>query len=243
MEDKVQKQLEKLLDYEFTTPDFLIKAMVHRSFCAENPDAESNERMEFLGDSVLGLSVTTYIFDTYPDLSEGELSKLRASVVKADVLAEVANEIELGAALRLGKGEDASGGRLKPSILADALEALLAAVYFDGGWEAADKVVLHLFGDRIHNCSTGPGGSDFKTRLEELAAQRLEQLPRYRVDADGPDHSKHFVASVSIAGKPWGTGEGSSKKQAEQAAAQVALIALNEQLSDLSEFEKEEADA
>lgn len=110
MEDKVQKQLEKLLDYEFTTPDFLIKAMVHRSFCAENPDAESNERMEFLGDSVLGLSVTTYIFDTYPDLSEGELSKLRASVVKADVLAEVANEIELGAALRLGKGEDASGG-------------------------------------------------------------------------------------------------------------------------------------
>lgn len=127
---------------------------------------------------------------------------------------------------------------MKPSILADALEALLAAVYFDGGWEAADKVVLHLFGDRIHNCSTGPGGSDFKTRLEELAAQRLEQLPRYRVDADGPDHSKHFVASVSIAGKPWGTGEGSSKKQAEQAAAQVALIALNEELSDLSEFEK-----
>lgn len=110
MEDKVQKQLEKLLDYEFTAPDFLIKAMVHRSFCAENPDAESNERMEFLGDSVLGLSVTTYIFNTYPDLSEGELSKLRASVVKADVLAEVANEIELGAALRLGKGEDASGG-------------------------------------------------------------------------------------------------------------------------------------
>ncbi len=242
MED-ARMRLQIAISYEFTNVEFLTNAMIHRSFCAENPDTESNERLEFLGDSVLGLSVTAYIFSTYPELSEGELSKLRASVVKADVLAEVANEIDLGAALRLGKGEDISGGREKPSILADALEALLAAVYFDGGWEAAERVVLNLLGDRIHDFSTGPGGSDFKTRLEELAAQRLEQLPRYRVDADGPDHSKHFFASVLIAGKPWGTGEGTSKKQAEQAAAEVALAALNEELSTSSEFQKEETDA
>jgi ribonuclease-3 len=200
--------------------------MAHRSWCAETPGVKSNERLEFLGDAVLGLVVTDHIFRTYPELPEGELAKVRAAVVNAGALAELAAELDLGRALHLGKGEDASGGREKPSILADAMEAVIGAVYIDGGYDAARSLIMGLLGDRIEEAAAGPGGQDFKTRLQELAAQRFDQLPQYAVDDEGPDHAKRFFATVRIAGDVRGSGEGRSKKQAEQAAARVAGQAL-----------------
>jgi ribonuclease-3 len=220
--DDPVERLQEALGHRFRDRGHLDRSLVHRSFCAEHPEAESNERMEFLGDAVLGLSVTDHVFAAYPDLPEGELAKLRASVVNAEVLASLAAEIELGPALLLGKGEDASGGRTKASILADAMEAVMAAVYLDGGWPAADELVLRLLGERIREGAAGPGGHDYKTRLQELAARRFDQLPRYHVRAEGPDHSKEFFATVSIGGEVRGQGEGRSKKQAEQAAARAA---------------------
>jgi ribonuclease III len=167
------------------------------------------------------------LFRTYPDLPEGELAKVRASVVNSEALADVAGELELGGAVLLGKGEDASGGRHKPSILADAMEAVIGAVYLDGGWSAASLLIMTLMGDRIEEAAAGPGGQDFKTRLQELAARRFEQLPRYEVKDEGPDHAKQFFAIVSLAGIERGRGEGRSKKQAEQQAARVAWHALS----------------
>ncbi len=200
--------------------------MAHRSWCAETAGVESNERLEFLGDAVLGLVVTDHVFRTYPALPEGHLAQVRAAVVNAGALAEVAEELELGRALLLGKGEHASGGREKPSILADAMEAVIGSVYLDGGWDAANALVMGLLGARIAEAAAGPGGHDFKTRLQELAARRYDQLPRYEVHGEGPDHAKHFTAVVHLAGQPAGSGEGRSKKQAEQAAAKAAWDAI-----------------
>jgi ribonuclease III len=207
--------------------DLLRQAMAHRSWCAETADEPSNERLEFLGDSVLGLVVTDHIFQTYPDLPEGELAKVRASVVNAEVLAELAGALDIGPALLLGKGEDASGGREKPSILADAFEAVIGAMYLGLGWAPTRVLVMELLGDRIREAAAGPGGQDYKTRLQELAARHAEPLPRYSVEEDGPDHAKHFRASVSVGGRLLGRGEGRSKKQAEQAAARVAWTELS----------------
>jgi len=224
--DDPRARLEAALGHCFADPAQLDAALIHRSYCAEHPDAASNERLEFLGDAVLGLVVTVHVYDEYPELPEGELAKLRASVVNAEVLAELAASIELGPALVLGKGEDGSGGRAKLSILADAMEAVIAALYLDGGWDAAQQLVLGLLEDRIRISAAGPGGQDYKTRLQELAAQRFDQLPRYHVRAEGPDHSKRFFASVRLDGQIRGEGEGRSKKQAEQAAASVAWESL-----------------
>jgi ribonuclease III len=206
----------------FTAPALLETAMSHRSWCAETTGTSSNERLEFLGDAVLGLVVTDHLFRSFPALPEGELAKVRASVVNSETLAELAASLDLGAALLLGKGEDASGGREKPSILADAMEAVFGAVYLDGGWPAAAALVMRLLGDRIEEAAAGPGGQDYKTRLQELAARRFEQLPHYEVADDGPDHAKRFFASVLVAGEVRGRGEGRSKKQAEQGAARQA---------------------
>jgi ribonuclease-3 len=184
--------------------------------------ARSNERLEFLGDAVLGLVVTDHVYRALPDLPEGELAKVRASVVNSAVLAEVALELELGRALFLGRGEETSGGRRKPSILADALEAVMGATYLDGGWEAAADLVLRLLGSRIDEAVRGPGGRDYKTRLQELATRRFDQLPRYELEEAGPDHAKRFSATVYLGGDALGRGEGGSKKQAEQAAARQA---------------------
>jgi ribonuclease-3 len=205
--------------------------MAHRSWCAETPGEGSNERLEFLGDAVLGLVVTDHLFRTYPDLPEGELAKVRASVVNAEALAEVASELGLGTALLLGKGEDASGGREKPSILADAMEAVIGAVYLDGGWEAAAELIMRLLGERVEEGAAGPGGQDYKTRLQELAARQFDQLPRYEVSDEGPDHAKHFFATVHVGGVQRGSGEGRSKKQAEQQAARQAWQSLSDLLS------------
>jgi ribonuclease-3 len=214
--------LTERLGRRFDDADLLPRALAHRSWCAETTGEPSNERLEFLGDAVLQLVVTNHIFNTYPDLPEGELAKVRASVVSSAALAEVAASLELGLALLLGKGEDQSGGREKPSILADAMEAVIGAVYLDGGWEAADEFVMRLLGERIAEAAAGPGGQDFKTRLQELAARSFDELPRYDVVDEGPDHAKRFFATVSVAGDVRGRGEGRSKKQAEQAAARLA---------------------
>jgi len=204
--------------------------VAHRSYCAENPPASSNERQEFLGDAVLGLVVTDFIFRTYADLPEGQLAKVRASVVNAAVLAEVAADLEVGGAILLGKGEAASGGSQKPSILADAMEALIGAVYLDGGWGPAAALVLRLLGDRILEAAAGPGGQDHKTRLQELASSRFGRLPMYAVSDAGPDHAKRFVAAVVLDGRRWEGEEGRSKKQAEQSAARAAWAALSAEL-------------
>ncbi len=220
--------LEEEVGHHFNDRETLLRALAHRSWCAENGDPDSNERLEFLGDSVLGLVVSHYVFEHFPHLPEGQLSEVRAGVVNARVLAEVAAELTLGESLLLGKGEDGAGGRGKQSILADALEALIAAVFLDGGFGTARDFVLNRFGDRIAEAAAGPGGRDYKTRLQELTAQRSLGRPRYLVRSEGADHAKHFFATVLVHDEPFGEGEGRSKKQAEQAAAWVAFSHLQE---------------
>jgi ribonuclease-3 len=181
---------------------------------------------------VLGIVITDNLFRSYPDLPEGELAKVRASVVSAAALSEVAVELRLGEALLLGKGEDGSGGREKPSILADALEAVLGVVYMSTGPRAAAALVMRLLGERVAQAASGPGGQDYKTRLQEMVARLFESVPRYEVDDDGPDHAKQFFARVRVDGTLRGEGQGRSKKQAEQAAARDAwerLLAVQEQ--------------
>jgi ribonuclease-3 len=221
-----REDLVRRLGWEVADQGLLLQAVCHRSWCAENPGWESNERLEFLGDSVLGLVVTDHLFRTYGDIPEGELTKVRAAVVNSASLAEVAGDLGVGDSLMLGKGEDQSGGREKPSILADATEALIGAVYMDGGWRAAEKVVMRLFGPRIEAAAAGPGGQDYKTRLQELCARVYDQLPRYYLRDEGPDHAKEFEATVHVEGRPHGLGRGRSKKQAEQAAAKQAWESL-----------------
>jgi ribonuclease-3 len=176
------------------------------------------------------LIVTDYIYRAFPELPEGELAKVRAAVVSAAALAEVAADLELGDALLLGKGEAGSGGREKPSILADALEAVLGAVYLVGGWDAAQRVIMDVLGDRIMSASEGPGGQDYKTRLQELVARHFPELPRYTIRDEGPDHAKQFFAEVRVDGILRGTGEGRSKKQAEASAARAAWEVLRLEL-------------
>ena len=230
--DRVTRRdaLASRLAWDVLDADLLLRALSHRSWCAETPGALSNERLEFLGDAVLGLVVTDYLYLTYPTLPEGELAKVRASVVNSSVLAELAAELDVGDAILLGKGEGASGGREKPSILADAMEALIGAVYLDQGWDAAAALVMRLLGERMTEAAAGPGGQDYKTRLQELCARRLDELPQYQVTDEGPDHAKLFDAVVSVRGQIRGSGHGRSKKQAEQAAAKVAWLRLSEEL-------------
>ncbi|WP_267471364.1 ribonuclease III [Actinomarinicola tropica] len=215
------------LGHRFERVELLELALTHRSFCAENPGTESNERLEFLGDAVLGMVVTEHLYTAHPERSEGTLAPMRAAVVSAVTLAEVAAELDLGAHLRLGKGERSAGGRDKGSILSDAMEAVIGAVYLDGGWAAARALVLGLMEPRLAVLEIGSPHRDHKTHLQELAARRFgSDVPQYRVDSTGPDHAKHFHATVHVGGAPRGTGEGRSKKQAEQAAAAAAIAAM-----------------
>lgn len=215
------------LGYQFTDPSRLEQALTHRSWCAEHPGNESNERLEFLGDAVLGLIVADHTFRTYPDHGEGWLSRARASVVRATALAEMAVDLSLGEHLRLGKGEDASGGREKPSILADSLEAVIGAVYLDGGWTQARAFVLNTLGDRIDRLSRGDADQDHKSRLQELCARLFDRPPDYRLTERGPEHDKEFRAEVWVEDEPWGGGTGRTKKQAEQEAAEEAVQRLS----------------
>jgi ribonuclease-3 len=178
--------------------------------------------------------VTDHLFRNHPEMPEGELAKVRASVVNSASLAELAEELNLGASIMLGKGEDQSGGREKPSILADAAEALIGAAYIDRGWTAAVTMVMRLFGERIELAAAGPGGQDYKTRLQELCARGFDQLPAYEVMDSGPDHAKEFEATVRVRGREVGSGRGRSKKQAEQAAAKKAWEQLSLELASAS---------
>jgi ribonuclease-3 len=180
-----------------------------------------------LGDAVLGLVVAEHCYHVYPALPEGALAKVRAAVVNTTVLAEVAAELHLGDVLLLGRGENSSGGRHKPSILANTLEAVIGAVYLDSGWQAATGLVLELLDDRIAEAAAGPGAEDFKTRLQEVVLRRKGELPRYEVEGAGPDHARLYRARVFVDDRPLGRGEGRSKKDAEQAAARAAWSSLD----------------
>ena len=206
------------LGHRFTDRGVLGRALTHRSWCAEHAGFESNERLEFLGDAVLGFAVATDLFARLPDADEGHLSRSRASVVCAPALAEMATELGVGDVLLLGKGEAASGGRERSSILADAMEALIGAVFLDGGMEAATNLISRLVEPRLETA----GDQDHKSRLHELVAQDDGRHITYRITGDGPEHDKTFRAVVLLDDEPFGTGSGRSKKQAEQAAAREA---------------------
>ena len=203
----------------------LLVALTHSSYAAEHACA-SNERLEFLGDAVLGLVVADYCYRRFPEMPEGELAKVRAAVVNARVLAEVAEQLGIGDALLLGKGEEASGGRTKPSILADALEAVLGALYLESGWTAAERVILTFLGPRIERAAAEPDDFDQKGLLQELTVRQGEGIPRYVVVGSGPDHDRQFEAAVFVNGLRRGAGVGGTKKDAEQEAARQALSEL-----------------
>ena len=222
-------QLTARLGYAFTDISLLETAMHHRSWNAENDGGESNERLEFLGDAVLGWVVADIVYTQHSDLPEGKLTDLRKSVVNANALAEVAVELGIGEHLMLGKGEDTAGGREKTSILSDALEAVIGAVYIDAGPQATHDVVSALMGKRIVDAVGGLDRLDAKTRLQELAS-KFEAHVHYKVEDEGPDHEKMFFATVFVGDRELGYGEGKSKKAAEQIAAEIACDVLNSEL-------------
>lgn len=206
----------------------LALAMTHRSHAYEAGGLPHNERLEFLGDAVLGIVVTDALYRRFPELPEGQLAKLRSAVVNARALAGVARSLGLGDALLLGKGEESTGGRAKASILADAMEAVIGAVYLSGGLPRASELVLRLFDPLISASAELGAGLDWKTSLQEAAAEAGLGLPEYAVDDRGPDHEKEFDARVLVGGRVLGTGHGRSKKIAEQMAAESAYRALTE---------------
>lgn len=208
-------------------PEMLVLALTHRSFAYENGGLPTNERLEFLGDSVLGIVVTDRLYRDHPDLAEGDLAKMRASCVSQRALAIVARDLGLGAYVLLGKGEIATGGSDKDSILCDTLEALFGAIYLAHGIEVARDVVLKLVGPSLIRAATLGDALDWKTSLQEVCSSRGFSAPHYEVDGVGPDHARVFTATVIVDGVARGTGVGSSKKVAEQQAAEAAHAALS----------------
>jgi ribonuclease III len=216
--------LQKALDYNFKDGALLLRCLTHVSFERKKGEAH-NEVLEFLGDAVLDLAVSDLLMRRNPEKSEGVLSKMRAALVNSTVLAEKATQLGLGPLLRIGKGEELSGGRAKSSILAGAFEAILGGVYRDGGYEAARSVVERFFGADVSGRTLGQ--HDYKTRLQEISQMLFHALPSYRIVSEtGPDHEKFFVTEIAVAGKVLGTGSGKSKKQSQQQAAKKALDVL-----------------
>jgi ribonuclease-3 len=209
-------------------PALLERALTHRSYAYENGGLPTNERLEFLGDSVLGLVVTDTLFRGHPDLPEGQLAKLRAAVVNMRALAGVSRSLQVGQHIRLGRGEEGTGGRDKSSILADTLEALIGAVYLDRGLGEAFDLVHRLFDPLIDRSASLGAGLDWKTSLQELTAVEELGVPEYHVTESGPDHQKTFRAIVRVGGHIYGSGEGRSKKEAEQHAAEAAWTAIRD---------------
>ncbi len=207
-------------------PELLELALTHRSYAYENGNLPTNERLEFLGDSVLGVVITETLYLTHPALSEGRLAKLRAAVVNARALAEVARTIGLGVHIRLGKGEESTGGRDKSSILSDTVEALIGAVYLSGGFASAGRLVHLLFDPMLEAAAAMGAGLDWKTSLQELSALNEFGVPEYVIEEEGPDHMKTFTARVRVADRLHGHGVGRSKKEAEQQAAESAYRTL-----------------
>ncbi len=220
------KEFEKRIGYKFKHKDYLKRSLTHKSFANENrmPASEHNERYEYLGDAVLELSISHLLMERFPDHPEGELSKLRAAIVNEGQLAEVARDIDLGDYLYLGKGEELTGGREKPSLLSDALEALLGAIYLDRGFAKVFGVIESLY-ETILERAGGVGFiRDYKTKLQEVSQSRFRSVPKYRLlKTSGPDHRKSFEIQLYIGEELWGVGKGLSKKSAEQEAAKEAL--------------------
>jgi ribonuclease III len=213
-------------------PDLLTIALTHRSYSYENGGLPTNERLEFLGDSVLGLTITEELYHRHPQRSEGDLAKLRASIVNTQALADVGRRLSdqgLGGYLLLGKGEENSGGADKSSILADGVESLLGAIYLEHGAAVAREVILRLFAGLLDTAPTLGAGLDWKSSLQELTAASGLGAPSYVVTSTGPDHDKEFTATVVIAGREYGTGVGKTKKEAELKAAAAAWTALTEE--------------
>ena len=225
-EKDIVKRFEKRLGYKFKRREHLKRALTHKSFTNENrmPATENNERYEYLGDAVLELSVSRLLMDRFPEHPEGELSKLRAAIVNEEQLAELARELALGDYLFLGKGEDQTGGRDKPSLLSDALEAVLGAVYLDRGFDKAFSVVSRHYEGILERAGGVGFVKDYKTKLQEESQSRFRAIPRYKLAGEhGPDHRKLFEVHLFIRDELWGVGKGQSKKAAEQAAAKEAL--------------------
>ena len=223
------QELEKKLNYTFRNPALLSEALSHSSYANEHRSAHlnSNERLEFLGDSVLGFVTAEFLFATHPDLPEGDLTRIRAALVCEQSLYEVARKLDLGRFLKLGRGEEAGGGRERTSILADATEAVFAAVYLDGGIQAASDLIHRVLLQAEREEAVEERRRDFKTALQELVQRQADQVLSYRmVGEHGPDHAKVFCAEVLLNGTAIGSGSGRSKKEAEQSAARAALAQL-----------------
>jgi ribonuclease-3 len=232
LEPSPLEALDVAIGVRFTDPRLREAALTHRSFAFERNQTITNERLEFLGDSVLGIVVTDMAYRAYPAMPEGSLAKLRAAIVNMTALADVSRSLGLGGFILLGKGEEQSGGRDKASILADALEAVFGAVYLDRGLVVASELIERLFRPRMEAYVRGEGDRDYKTILQELASQEIRSLPEYRLVDEGPDHEKEFTATVYLGGEPYGRGIGRSKKEAEQQAAQEAFARLSSETSD-----------
>ena len=225
------QELEKKLGYTFRNPDLLSEALSHSSYANEHRNAKlsSNERLEFLGDSVLGFVTAEYLFAGHPDLPEGDLTRIRAALVCEQSLYEVASKLELGRYLKLGRGEEAGGGRQRTSILADATEAVFAAVYLDGGIQPASELIHRVLLNAERESAVEERRRDYKTALQELVQRQADQVLSYRmVGEHGPDHAKVFSAEVLLNGTAIGSGSGHSKKEAEQSAARSALAYLDD---------------
>ena len=226
------QELEKKLNYTFRNPALLSEALSHSSYANEHRASHlnSNERLEFLGDSVLGFVTAEYLFTQHPDLPEGDLTRIRAALVCEQSLYEVAKKLGLGHHLKLGRGEEAGGGRERTSILADATEAVFAAVYLDGGIQEASALIHRVLLDVEREEIVEERRRDFKTALQELVQRQADQVLSYRmIGEQGPDHAKIFQAEVLLNGLPVGSGFGRSKKEAEQSAAKAALKALKDE--------------
>ncbi len=220
-------RVESALGHRFANKDLLRRALIHRSYAAEEGVDESYERLEFLGDAVLQLSVTHFLFNEYPELTEGQMAKVRAAVVNERTLAELARTMDLGPLVLLGRGEDLTGGADKDSILSDVVESLIGAIYLEAGFDVASAIVLERWVPIVRDRATAPGEADYKTRLQEMLA-RLGLRPRYEITEEGPEHAKVFTASVFADGRELGSGVGTSKKRAEQAAAAAAADTIAE---------------
>ncbi len=225
-------ELRKQLGDPVLDPGLLDRALTHRSYAYENGGLPTNERLEFLGDSVLGVVVTETLYRSHPDLSEGRLAKLRAAVVNARALAEVARGIGLGDHVMLGRGEETTGGRAKASILSDTVEAVIGAIHLSGGFDASAPVVHLLFDPLMAAAAKLGAGLDWKTSLQELSAMRGLGVPDYLIESEGPDHMKTFTAQVRVGDQLYGHGIGRSKKEAEQLAAETAYGEIFADVSD-----------
>lgn len=216
--------LEKKIGYKFKNPDLLLNALTHSSYANENRGISDNERLEFLGDAVLGLVIADYLYRLFEEHKEGDLTKIRASIVSEGPLSQIARDIGLGRFLLLGKGEAISGGRDRDSVLADALEAVIGAVYLEAGINQAKELIIGLFSSLMENSFQGKGFQDYKTNLQEVLQAMGEEEIVYRVIKEtGPDHDKEFVIEVLCGRRVIGRGKGKSKKEAEQRAAKEAL--------------------